>query len=288
MVVIRRPTDRRAGGLGWLITAGLLSLGMPAVAADGPMTEEQALAISQAAIGRAVGDFELRDTDGRPVRLSDFRGKPLVVSLVYTSCAYSCPVTTQTIAEAVGAAWDALDEDSFTVITVGFDAGADTPERMRAFARKHAINDDRWQFLSGDLQQVAGLTDDVGFVFYPSSKGFDHLDQTTVLDAEGKVYRQVYGAGFETPKLVDPLKELVFGTTSPFASVDDLVKKVRLFCTIYDPAGDRYRFDYGIFVRLIVGAGIVLTIGWFVVRNWWRILRGGDRRRKSAASPPIG
>ncbi len=270
------------------MTAGLLCFAASALAADGPVTEEQALAISQAAIGRSIGDFQLRDTDGKPVRLSDFRGKPLVVSLVYTSCAYACPVTTGTLAEAVGAAWDALDADSFSVITVGFDAGADTPERMRAFARKYAINDDRWQFLSGDLPQVAGLTDDLGFVFFPSSKGFDHIDQTTVLDAEGRVYRQVYGASFETPKLVDPLKELVFGTTSPFASVEDLVKKVRLFCTIYDPAGDRYRFDYGIFVRLIVGAGIILAMAWFVGRNWWRILRDRGKRARSPASPPNG
>ena len=120
---------------------------------------------------------------------------------------------------------------------------------------------------------MATLSDDLGFIFYPSAKGFDHLFQTTILDAGGRVYRQVYGATFDTPLFVEPLKSLVLGTTSPFASLDDLVKKVRLFCTIYDPAADRYRFETSLFVQLLVGATMVLVLAAFVIRNWIRLLR---------------
>ena len=240
----------------------------------------QALEISQAALGRLAGDYAFRDGDGRTVRISDYRGKPLVVSFIYTSCAHACPIITRNLADAVETARDALGGDAFRIVTVGFDAAADTPERMRAFARQHGARTPGWSFLSGDGRQVAGVAADLGFSFRRTAKGFDHISQTTIIDGGGKVYRQVYGETFAMPLLVEPLKELVLGTTAPFASLDDLVKKVRLFCTLYDPAAERYRFDYSMFIRLVIGAVIILAMAGFVGRELWRHgrRRAGARR----------
>ena len=55
----------------------------------------------------------------------------------------------------------------------------------------------------------------MGFLYYKSSNGFDHLIQATVIDADGVVYRQVYGQVFDTPLLVDPLIDLVLGRAPP-------------------------------------------------------------------------
>jgi len=130
----------------------------------------------------------------------------------------------------------------------------------------------------GDLPIVAGLSDALGFSFYRSPKGFDHLTQTTIIDGTGKIYRQVYGENFSIPNFVEPLKELVYETAAPFSSLDDLIKKVRLFCTLYDPAQDKYRFNYSLFVKIAVGTGIILFLLFIVSTNWWRIYR----RRRSA------
>jgi len=251
-------------------------------------TADEALAYSQAAIGRRVGDFAFTDADGTPVRLSDFLGKPVVVNFIYTSCAFSCPVITQTLSDAAAVARDALGDDSFSVLTVGFDSAADSPGRMRDFARSQDIDDTGWHFLSGDPLTMMQFSETMGFIFYPSAKGFDHLSQVTVIDGTGRIYRQVYGERFESPLLVEPLKELVFGTEAAFASIGDLIKKVRLFCTIYDPAAERYRFDYSIFIQLTVGT---LIVGWmfiFVVRSWWRILRRPAARTEKPILPQGG
>jgi protein SCO1/2 len=253
-------------------------------AAKQDYTPQQALSYSQAAIGRSIAGYSFTDASGRTVNMSDYLGKPLVVNFIYTSCSDSCPIITQTLATAVDAARDALDHDSFNVITVGFDAAADSSDRMRHFATSNGIDVDGWKFLSGDLITVARFSDALGFVFYRSPKGFDHLSQVTVIDAGGVVYRQIYGNNFDTPLLVEPLKELVFGTAAPFASIADLIKKVRLFCTIYDPAAGRYRFDYSIFIQLIIGSLIVGSMGVFVTREWWRIYK---RRRARLRSRPV-
>lgn len=271
------------------IWALVSSLAPGAGAGESEYTPEQALEFSQAAVGRSLGAYTFTDSRGETVRMSDYLGKPLVVSFIYTSCINSCPVITQTLAEAASVARDALGDDSFNVISIGFDAAADSPDRMRYFANQQGIDFSGWKFLSADLATALAFSNDLGFIFYRSAKGFDHLSQVTVIDAKGKVYRQIYGQNFEIPFLVEPLKELIFGTPAPFSSIAELIKKVRLFCTIYDPAADRYRFDYSIFIQLIVGALIVGSMGVFVVRQWWRIFRRrrvGVNHQPGKPSPP--
>lgn len=279
----RRAALRRPPGPGaWLagfVLAVVLAVSARADVGAAPGDAKAALALSQAAIGRVVGDFAFRDRQGKPVHLSRFRGRPLLLSFVYTGCAETCPVLTTTLADAVGAARDALGEDSFRVVTVGFDAANDTPERMGHFAAGEGVGDAGWTVLSGGPLEVAGLADAVGFTFYRSAKGFDHLSQVTIIDAAGVVHGQVYGEAFATPHLVEPLKELVLGTAAPFSSLEDLIKRVRLYCTIYDPAADRYRFDYSLFMQIAIGAvnvGVLLVV---VARGWWRA-----RRRRGASS----
>jgi protein SCO1/2 len=235
-----------------------------------PGDEAAAFRYSQAAIGRQVGDYTFTNSLNRKVTLADFRGKPLVLSLIYTGCADICPVVSETLADAVEIAREALGEDSFRVVTVGFDTRNDTPERMRAFARSHGLNLANWEFLSTDGDTVDRLAEDIGFVFLPSPKGFDHLSQTTVLDPEGRVYGQIYGATFETPHLVEPLKRLVFGGNIGMQSWEGIVNRVRLFCTIYNPATGRYRFNYSVVIVTVMGSLTLGTIAFFLVRAWLR------------------
>lgn len=219
---------------------------------------DAALAQSQAAIGREIGEVRFTASDGRRVSLADFRGKPLVLSMVYTSCYQICPMTTRYLAEVVEKARDALGSDSFTAAVVGFDVPVDTPAAMQYFARKQGIDGGDWQVLSVDAADLGRLAKDTGFQFHPSASGFDHLIQATVIDADGRVYRQVYGQVFDTPLLVDPLIELVLGRSPPEQPLlAGLVDKIRLFCTTYDPARDAYYFDYSLFIGMLIGGSII-------------------------------
>lgn len=227
-----------------------------------------ALEISQAAIGESVANHQFTDAGQNIVTLDDFRGKPLVLSMVYTSCYQICPMTTRHLSKVVEKARDALGEDSFAVAVVGFDTQADTPEAMQYFANKQGISDKKWNLLSIGEAGVDALAKDLGFQYFPSSNGFDHLIQATIIDAEGKVYRQVYGQVFDTPLLVDPLIELVLGRSPPEQSMlDDLTQKIKLFCTTYDPVRDGYYFDYSLFLGLFIGGSIIIFTGVVVVRG---------------------
>jgi len=229
---------------------------------------EAAIRYSQSAIGREVGAYAFRDTENRRVTLADFRGKPLVVNLVYTSCADTCPMIVQTLARAVEVAQDALGADSFNIVTIGFDSEADDPARMRAFARRQGVDLPNWRFLSTDGDTVERLTADLGFIYAPSPRGFDHLAQTSVLDAQGRVFRQIYGADFGSPALVEPLKAMALGNAGQSASVGGLIERIRLFCTFYDPTQGRYRLDYSIIIGIVIGGLSLTGIGFVLLRAW--------------------
>lgn len=254
-------------------TCKLIALLLAFVAVSGPLLAEEysrddALAVSQGALGNKLGALVLRDVDGQSFELAGLRGRPLVVSMIYTSCHHVCPTITQNLAVAVDIAREALGEQAFSVITVGFDWEVDTPDRMRLYAAERRIDVPGWHFLAGDATGIEKLSRELGFLYYPSAKGFDHLTQTTIVAADGTVYRQVYGVDIDPPTLVEPLKELVFDTPSQAGLLEHWVDTFRLFCTVYDPNSGRYRFDYSIATTIFVGVLCLGAVAAFIAKEW--------------------
>ncbi len=238
---------------------------------------QDAIVLSQAAVGQQLPDLALTDTEGRTVRLADYRGKPLVVTMVYTSCADVCPTMLESLYPAVKVANKALGEDSFAVITVGFDTRNDTPARLRSFARTRGIDLPNWRFLAADEESLDALAKAIGFGIYSRAGGFDHLAQISLVDAQGRLGQQIYGAVFDPPVFVDPLKALVFGRFQPVRSVDALIDRIRFFCTIYDPSSGRYRFSYSLFISIGIGLASFILIIAALAREWRRSYASGAR-----------
>lgn len=264
-----------------LVVAATLLDAAPAAGSVSPAAgdiEKRAVELSQAALGNQVGALRFLDQHGQSRSLDEFRGRPVLLSLVYTACVHSCQVTTRHLDRLVRIARNALGADSFTVLTVGFDRPVDTPVQMAGFARRYGISDPHWQFLaSPDDATIHALMSAVGFVYTPSPRGFDHTVQLTLLDREGRVHRQVYGEVFPTPQLVEPLKDLVFNRPPSDAGLlGRLSDRVRLFCTVYDAQGDRYMFDYSLFAGIFIG---VLCLGSAIL---WLLVELRSARRGHA------
>jgi len=248
------------------------------------LNSEQVYEVSQAAIGREVGPHVLRDKSGASLALADLRGRPLVISLVYTSCSSICPVTTDHLHDAVNEARKILGDDSFAVLTFGFDASGDKPARLRAYAVSHGLNRlQNWHLASADPETTETLLRDLGFSWRAAAGGFDHPSQTTILDAEGRVYRQIYGEDFPLPVFMAPLKELVLGTTTLSVAPGDLWNRLTFLCTVYNPLTRAYRFDYGLFFGIFFGAVSLVLTGFVILRLWLERRRG---LRKKRCLPP--
>jgi len=246
--------------------------------------EKQALKISQGAIGNKLGDYTFLNRSGRKVRLSDYRGKPLVVSMIYTHCPFICATTTRNLS-ALKLSRDALGPDSFSVLTIGFDTVNDTPKAMDDFAQRMDVKLPNWEFVSADPKTIKKLSKDLGFVFFPSPEGgFEHITQTTFVDGNGIVNLQIYGEEFENRTLLEPLKNMIYNvkSTDPiynFGTAESgfagIAKSVKLFCTVYDSKTGMYTVDYSFFYG--IGMGILMSL--FII--WWII---GEYRRSPKRS----
>ena len=110
------------------------------------------------------------------------------------------------------------------------------------------------------------LAAELGFRYEATAAGFDHLLQATIVDAHGRIYRQVYGDSFDAPLFVGPLLQLAQNRPVPQgSSLAALFEQVKLLCTVYDPVAGRYRVNTVIVAELLVGASIVLGVIAFLV-----------------------
>lgn len=234
-----------------------------------------ALRLSQGAIGGSVPDLAFQDAEGKRINLAELRGKPLLITLIYTGCTSVCPTIIESLAPAVEAAEGILGPGSFNVLTIGFDTRNDTPDRMRSFARAHRAGGDNWRFAGSDQETMDRLSAAVGFSFFSSAGGFDHMAQVTVLDKTGAIYQQVYGSTFGPPAIVEPLKQLILGGERSVFSLAGLSDRVKLFCTVFDPNTGRYYFNYSLFVSIFIGVACLLGILAFLVRETRKSLRSG-------------
>lgn len=257
---------------------GLLMLGLAAGAAAEvrSLDAAQALRTAEAAVGTVPGDFTLLDRERRPVRLADYRGKPLVVSFIYTGCFTVCPVQTRTLQDAIKGLNALLGPHQYRVISIGFNQPFDTPEALAAFATRHGIAVDNWEFLSPRAEDVAAMTRDFGFSYLDTPSGFEHVLGVTLVDASGRIYRQVYGDRVDSAALGEPLRELLLKTPvadSARPSLAELLDRVRLLCTVYDPDTGEYRTDWALLFELLGGLGFFVTVGVYL----WRERRSQPR-----------
>lgn len=273
-----RPARRGLGvarlalTLAWSCLAGFVTT-PSASAADATLDRDQALKISQAAVGRRPANYSFTASDGRPVELAALRGRPLVVSFVYTGCFQVCPASTQFLKLAAGQAESALGKDRFTLATIGFNLPFDSPAAMRDFARRQGAGGSNWIFLTPEAAQRDALLADFGFSQVATPAGFDHVLQATLLDADGRIVKQVYGETFGIDALVEPLKALLAGTPLPANDLSSLVEKLRLLCTVYDPVSGAYRLDYAMFVEMLGGLLVIVATAWFLLQDRRRTQR---------------
>jgi protein SCO1 len=277
---LRRATHSLLIGLAAVLPSATGSAwAQPATDIAPGLNQMEALRLSQSAIGTHIGDFTLLDRSGQPVRLSQYRGKPLLVSFIYTACFQVCPLTTKMLQKAVEGGRDTFGTGQYNVVSIGFNQPSDTPQALKSFAQQHRIDQPNWEFLSPHHSIVEPLTQAFGFRYASTPAGFDHILQVTLVDANGRIYRQIYGEELTADSLGDPLKDLM--REAPLEEkikLEDLIERVKIMCTVYDPNTGRYRVRYDLALEIAGGVTFALVMGWFLGAEWL-----GARRRRNAA-----
>ena len=249
--------------------------------ADMGLDRELALKASQAVIGTKIGDHTLLDREGKPVRLSSYRGKPLLVSFIYTGCFQVCPSTTRSLQETVQGLQKTFGTNKFNVVSIGFNQPDDSPIALKTFAAQYQINQPNWEFLSPSMSTVEAIARDFGFVYAATPAGFDHVLQVSLLDGDGRIVRQVYGEGIPPAELGEPLKMLLSGEPfEPAMMLDGVMDRIRILCTVYDPKTGDYVVDYTLPIQIAGGVTFFILMLIFMI-NEWRSNRTSARNKEA-------
>lgn len=129
-------------------------------------------------VGAPAPDFRLRDQDGRETTLAQLRGRPVILTFMYSTCEDTCPAT----ATQIAASLDELGEDVPTVI-VSVDPPNDTEASAQQFLNKMRLRQ-RARFVLGTREELAPIWK--RYAILPQGQGFEHSAVVLVLDAQGR------------------------------------------------------------------------------------------------------
>lgn len=139
--------------------------------------------------GAPAADFQLSDASGTPASLAAYRGRPVLLSFLYTSCPDVCPLIAQRTRQAL----DQLGANAaqVAVLFVSVDPAGDSPEGARAFMARHGLEGPDRRYLLGDEAALRPVWAAYGVASFANPAGADggpvgHTDAVYLIDREGR------------------------------------------------------------------------------------------------------
>jgi protein SCO1/2 len=130
-------------------------------------------------------DAKVEDHTGAKVTLATVKGKPVLVTMFYSTCPAACPI----IITSIKRIEKQLPEDvrkELQVVMISMDPERDTPEANRKLMETFRVDTERWHLLrpkKGDVQEIAAL---LGMTYRKNADGsYNHSAEITLLTAAG-------------------------------------------------------------------------------------------------------
>ena len=183
--------------------------------ADLPEGARPIKALDVMAPGDTVPDDALVDQSGAARKLSDWRGKALAVTFIYTRCPMPdfCPLMDRQFAAVQQAvARDPALKDRVHLVSISFDPGHDTPAVLDAHAKGLHADPRVWTFLTGTPDAIDHVAERFGVsVMHEKDPGqtITHNLRTEVIDPKGRVTTIYSGNEWTVDQMIDALKHAV-------------------------------------------------------------------------------
>ncbi len=157
--------------------------------------------------GTPAPNFQLTDQLGKSISLSQFQGKPVILTFLYTHCPDACPLT----AEKLHAAMQSLGSQAQQVGVLAVSTGpkGDTKAAALAFSKAHRM-ENYWHFLMGTHDQLSPVWSKYAVYAAPqtSGTGVNHSTAVFVIDKQGHE-RAFFGDDLTSEHLITDLQILL-------------------------------------------------------------------------------
>lgn len=163
--------------------------------------DESAYAGGEATPPKAAPELKLKNSLGEPVDLSEYKGKAVLVTFIYTHCPDVCPLIVSHLKTAQ-AELGAKARD-LRIVAVSTDPQGDSPRTVAKFLAEHGMSG-QMQYLIGSPAELRKTWTDWGIVAKRAKTGRDLVEHSALvygIAADGKI-TTLYPANFDPSEIV--------------------------------------------------------------------------------------
>lgn len=157
----------------------------------------------------SVYQLEAKWTDQhkKEVSLSDYKGRPVLLTMGYASCQFACP---RLVADLMAIERELTDDQKkgLRVVFVSIDPERDTPEKLAAFFDQYKVDQSRWSGLRGTEDGVLELSVALGTRYRQlENSDFAHSNRLTLLSSDGVILHNQEGLGTDPSEMLTALRK---------------------------------------------------------------------------------
>ena len=159
--------------------------------------------------------FSLTTQDNRPLAWADLRGKPVVLTFIFTTCRSECPVLTAKLVD-IQRRFSSEQKGIARFVAVSVEPTLDTPGVLKAYANNFGADLRAWSFLTGSPAAIAELARRYAvYVKRQADESIDHTFLTSLIDRDGIIRVQYQGTQFDRDEFLSDLRALIRSGKSP-------------------------------------------------------------------------
>ncbi|HUP04785.1 MAG TPA: SCO family protein [Bryobacteraceae bacterium] len=160
--------------------------------------------VSPLKLGQPIADFTLTDQTRKRISLSQFAGKVVAITFLYTSCPLPdyCFRMSNNFGQ-LNRRFAAKMGRDLILLSVSFDPGTDTPEVLAKYSKTWKADANTWHFLTGSLTEVKAVCAEFGLNFWQDEGLLTHSLRTVVIDRQGRLAGDLDGNEFSAEQLGD-------------------------------------------------------------------------------------
>jgi protein SCO1 len=202
VVVDHDPRDENADSDYWLENVKVIGH-----AAQPPANAPNAM--HTPAPGEDVPDFSFTDQYGKRISISQYRGKVLIITFIYTRCPFPdyCPRMSSNFDEIYKQLGSNPALKTVQLLSVSFDPEHDTPKVLRDYGFTVAHTHDaalfrRWEFASAPATDLPKIADFFALTIKPENGLITHNLSTAVIGPDGKIVSWYHGGDWQVSDLI--------------------------------------------------------------------------------------
>jgi protein SCO1/2 len=161
-------------------------------------------------IGQAVPDFTFTDQKGQAVSLSQFSGKVVAITFVYTRCPFPnyCFRLNNNFGQLQKRFPDRMGKD-LVLLTIVIDPANDRPAALNSYGEIWKANSTGWHFLTGSLAEIQTVARGFDMNFYPDEAVLVHSFHTVLIDRQTRLAANIEGNDFTSTQLGDLVETIM-------------------------------------------------------------------------------